>query len=168
MTPTKISETHVDEIVRSGLAARIPVERGVLKLSVPLEMRHRTVYLYLEAITTAAGEDFELEAELEFRRSGVGIHAMPASIAENGNASGLVQKSRVTAFANVMAGTTEGWFVEFGSQLTGGAQSAALTPQKIRVECDEIWLNLLGSRSTGNSFSGWRAFLAVRSSVEAL
>jgi hypothetical protein len=42
--------------------------------------------------------------------------------------------------------------------------NTTLTPQKLTVEADEIWLNVLGSRNTSSSFSGWRALLGCRSS----
>lgn len=169
MTPTKISETHWEERVITGIAALIPVQRGFIKLQVPEYMKHRNVYLFLEAITTTPGEDFELEAELEFRKGQIGIITVPASIAENANATGLVRKSRITAFPNVVMGTQEALLAELSSPLANGSTSATMTPQKLQVECDEVWLNLTDSRnSPGNSFSGYRALLFIRSSITNL
>ena len=164
MTPTKISQLDSDELVVSAVGALIRPSRGAIKLALPQAMKYRAVYLYLEAIPTTPAEDFELEAELEFRRCGCGVYSIPASIAENANNTGLVQKSRLTAFPNVAAGTVEALFAELSAPLTNGRSSAVMTPQKLSGDFDEVWLNLLGSRNTSSSFSGWRALLAVRSS----
>jgi hypothetical protein len=164
MTPTKISQLDVDEVVVSAVGALIRPLRGAIKLTIPQAMTFRAVYLFLEAIPTVPGEDFELEAEIEFRRSGCGIYSIPASIAENANNAGIVQKSRLTAFLNVGVGTAESLFAELSAPLTNGQMSTTLTPQKLSGDFDEVWLNILGSRNTGSSFSGWRALLAVRSS----
>lgn len=168
MTPAQFSRLDLDEFIVSGVARLIGSEIGRLRVPIPVDLKFRTVYLFLEAITTAAAADFEVQAELEFRRNGCGVHSMPASIAQN--TVGTFVNSRITAFPNVAAGTPEALLVSLGSPLAGGgSNTAVVTPQRVELESDEVWLNLLGSAvAAAGTFSGYRAFLAVRSSLVAL
>ena len=165
----QLSRLDTDEIISSGLSGLIAARPGAVKLALPVQMVFRAVYLFIEAVPTTATDDWEFQAEIEFRRNGIGIHSMPASIADNDNGSGTVSQSRLTAFANAAAGTPDCMYVTLSAPLTGGVSGSALTPQRVQLEADEVWLNILGSRVEGaGTFAGWRALLAVRSSLVPL
>jgi len=165
-TPTQISRFDADEFLVTGIARLIGAEQGKIRLAVPVDMKYRNVYLFLEAVTSGA-LDFEVQAELQFIRNGVGIHEMPASIAIN--TGGTFVRSRLNSFPNAAAGSPECLSVVLGSPQIGGAGNVTLTPQKVQIECDEVWLNLRGSAvASAGTFISYRGLLAVRSSLSSL
>jgi len=164
----QLSRFDFAEFIEPGFAAVIPAHPGKLKLpGLPMQMQHRCIYVYLEALVTVVGSDFDLNAQVELIRNGHILHTIPAGLANN-TGSILPSQTRFTAFPNVAAGTPEGLYAVFSQPLAGGASNATLTPQKVQMEIDELRLSILGSQLSAGTFASWRGILACRSSLVAL
>jgi hypothetical protein len=161
------SRFDLEEKIVSAVGALISGQVAI-KLDLPSTLPYRAVYLFLEAVPTAAGTDFQVEAEVRFYRNNSLVHSIPASIADNSNAAGVVTKTQLTAFANVAAGQNENLLAKLSAPAANGASAVVLSPQKLQLETDEVRLVILGSKNTGNSFATWRALLGVRSSLSPL
>lgn len=139
---------------------------GLVKIPVNPQLQFRNVYLWIEAITAAPGADFQWIGEVEFRRNGQSVQRLPASIMTN--TANTYAKTLLSSFCNVVGATQNALLVSFGqTAIVGTTLSTNLTPQRLRLECDEILFNSLSAAAAGGgNFSSLRAFLACRSSSE--
>lgn len=152
--------------VENSPAAAIDIQPGKVKIHVPAQMTFRNLYCFIEAIPAVSSRDFELVAELQCRRNGGGVLTLPMTVASNSNDAGVVTQTRLFACPNVNSGTAHGILATFSNPLTGGSNTASLTPHAVQLEIDEIWLNILSATAeVANTFTGWRALVACRSSL---
>jgi hypothetical protein len=159
----KSSEFISDEKLLTGIAGLVPA--GIVcRFPISQSMANRAIYLFVEALTTVAGEDYQVDMSVDLYRNSGLVYSFPAAIGDNTNNAGVILKSQLSSFVNVVAGQNENILAVFASPQVGGANSSVVSPQKVVLDADEILLRVISSKSATNSFASFRALLAVRSS----
>jgi len=127
-------------------------------------MPYHKLFLYLEANRAVAGSDFYVQGSVTLYRARQPVIVLPASIAQDIQ-NGLLAQSLVTVFANNANGTNEATLLSLAKNFTTSTNPVT-TPTKVTGIIDRVTYSVLSCGvAGGNSFTSFRAFLGILSSI---
>lgn len=147
-----------DEII---LPATVPLQlRESLKLTLPLSLPERRLYLYVEVRQSAAAEFF-MWGEVQLTKGNVPVGKFPAKLASFSGAPAPVNKSVSTLFNAGGSPVGDSIVLTLAQPFDAAVTSVVIQPLRVNVECDKVVFSMEGLR--GTNLTGFRAYLACNS-----
>jgi len=157
-----------DFIDGEGYISSSPTARvNLVRLPLSAGLIFRKVFFFIEAILSPTTGDFLIAATIEFRKAGLTVSKLPASIAKDTDT--LLDRSVACIAVGAASPVSDAIRVCLSKQFSGGYDNVILTPNRIATYADEVIMSLSELRpASGVTISSIRCYLAVMSSNERI